>query len=73
MKKIQRLCVVTTLTLLLAQSAIAGQMSGPSCTPPPEPPPLITPETGSETDGAGENGSLAAFTLDILRAIAGIF
>ena len=80
MKPLRQLCAIAVLTLVLASSAIAGDMQCGLVPPPPDPPaPMMSemPAEGTLTIGTtsadGSIDPLTELTLSFLQSVLSLF
>jgi hypothetical protein len=73
MKKLQRLCVAGTFTLLLTMSALAGDIQTPGKTQPPPPPESSIPAPGDIQTGNEIQNSVAEIALNLLQTMLSVF
>jgi|GEM_PF-1371532 len=83
MKKLQRLCVATVLTLVLTSATLAGEISTPGIAQPSPTPsscsamaageiPTCESSSASEVD-VSESALLTDFALDLLQILLSVF
>ena len=81
MKPLRQLCAITVLTLMLASSALAGEMATGAVPPPPDPPASMMGDiqngfTGTDGTSSTETtfvDPVTAFTLNILQSMLSLF